>query len=368
MSKKLGGPNCEVDINQTVLNVKIVLFCFFLDFFYIGNVVAQFTLLAFVIYCLTTTTSTVMLVLAAVAMGFYFQQIAFIGHDAGHHLISHDRRTDETIGLFAGNVLSGISIGWWKLSHNAHHVVTNSVTGDPDIQHLPVFAITDKFFKPVWSTYHKKTFSFDRISYFFVSKQHYLYYLIMGVARFNLYAQSFIYALTQASPKKRKVELISLITFWCWFLLLCSFIPTLLGKFVFVFLSHFIAGLLHVQITLSHFSMLTYHGLPSNIYKRDYFFLSQLSSTLNVSCSPYMDFFHGGLQFQIEHHLFPRVSRPYLRTLSYKVQKLCKEQGVHYSSLSFYNANKEVISSLKDTAEKAQGISSFIWDGVNAVG
>lgn len=309
-----------------------------------------------------------MLILASIAMGFFFQQVAFIGHDAGHHQITHDQETDETIGLVVGNILSGISIGWWKRSHNAHHVVTNSVNCDPDIQHLPVFAITDKFFKPVLSMYHNKTFFFDRISHFFVSNQHLLYYVIMGMARFNLYIQSFLHVLTHVHAKKCKIELITLGMFWCWFLILCSLIPSLSGKLAFVFISHFIAGLLHVQITLSHFSMATYHGLPMNAYDTDTFFISQMETTLNVSCPPYMDFFHGGLQFQIEHHLYPRASRPYLRTLSHKIQKLCKKQGVEYASLSFYDANKEVISSLKETAKKAQGISHFIWDGINAVG
>lgn len=341
---------------------------FISDGFYLKNFLFQFTLLGLVFYLLTSTTSPVFLLVGAVAMGFYFQQVAFVGHDAGHHLITHNQDTDEMIGFLVGNLLTGISIGWWKRSHNAHHVVTNSVNCDPDIQHLPVFAITDKFFKPVLSTYHNKTFSFDRISKFFVSNQHLLYYVIMGIARFNLYAQSFIHVFTQCKGRKQKLELVTLGIFWCWFSLLCSLIPSLWGRVLFILLSHFVAGLLHVQITLSHFSMATYHGLPSNSYKKDSFFISQMETTMNVDCHPYMDFFHGGLQFQIEHHLFPRASRAYLRTLSKKVQKLCMEHGVRYCSHSFYDANREVISSLRETAKKAQGISSFIWDGMNAVG
>ena len=328
----------------------------------------QFTLLGLVIYLLSTSTSPLALIIAAITMGFYFQQVAFVGHDAGHHLITHDQDTDENIGFIVGNMLTGISIGWWKRSHNAHHVVTNSVNCDPDIQHLPVFAITDKFFTPVISEYHDKTLSFDRISKFFVSNQHLLYYLIMGVARFNLYAQSFIHVLTRCTGRKQKLELVTLGIFWCWFSLLCCLIPTYSGRLAFLLLSHFIAGLLHVQITISHFAMATYHGLPSNTYQSDSFFVSQMETTMNVDCYPCLDFFHGGLQFQIEHHLFPRVSRPYLRVLSEKIQKLCKKHDVRYCSLSFLDANKEVISSLKETAEKAQCFSSFIWDGINAVG
>lgn len=301
-------------------------------------------------------------------MGFFFQQVAFIGHDAGHHLITHDYDTDEKIGFFVGNILTGISIGWWKRSHNAHHVVTNSVNCDPDIQHLPVFAITDKFFKPVISAYHSKTFSFDRVSKFFVSNQHVLYYLIMGVARFNLYVQSFLHIFTKCTGRKLKLELFTLAVFWLWFSALCSLIPSLHEKIIFIFVSHFIAGLLHVQITISHFAMATYYGLPQSKYESDSFFISQMATTMNVDCYPIMDFFHGGLQFQIEHHLFPRVSRPYLRVLSQKIQKLCQKHDVTYISLNFYEANREVIGALKETAQKAKCFSSFIWDGLNAAG
>jgi delta8-fatty-acid desaturase len=350
------------------VEISICHVIFLPDGFYLKNVLFQFTLLGIVLYLLSTTTSLLPLLVAGVAMGFYFQQVAFIGHDAGHHLITHDQDTDEKIGFVVGNTISGISIGWWKRSHNAHHVVTNSVNCDPDIQHLPVFAITDKFFKPVMSTYHDKIFFFDKISKFFVSNQHLLYYVIMGVARFNLYVQSFIHILTRETGRRQKLELVTMAIFWCWFSLLVSLIPTLSGRVIFVLLSHFIAGLLHVQITISHFSMATYHGLPSGTYQRDSFFISQMATTMNVNCYPHLDFFHGGLQFQIEHHLFPRVSRPYLRVLSKKIQKLCKKQDVPYCTHSFYEANKEVISSLKETAEKAQCLSSFIWDGINAVG
>ena len=48
-------------------------------------------------------------------------------------------------------------------SHNAHHVVTNSESHDPDIQHIPFFAVSADMFKKggVWSYYHRRFFHFD---------------------------------------------------------------------------------------------------------------------------------------------------------------------------------------------------------------
>jgi len=62
-----------------------------------------------------------------------------------------------------------VSLGWWKRSHNVHHVICNSIEHDPDIQHLPFFAVSEKIFGGYFSTYHSKQFVFDSITRFIVS-------------------------------------------------------------------------------------------------------------------------------------------------------------------------------------------------------
>ena len=61
--------------------------------------------------------------------------------------------------------------------------VPNAYKSDPDIQHLPVFAVTTKFFNSVWSTYHKRVMTFDPIARFLVGYQHILFYPVMALAR-----------------------------------------------------------------------------------------------------------------------------------------------------------------------------------------
>jgi hypothetical protein len=64
-------------------------------------------------------------ILAGLAMGIFWQQIMFTAHDAGHCGITHNYVIDSLIGIFIGNFVCGLSIGWWKSSHNVHHFVTN---------------------------------------------------------------------------------------------------------------------------------------------------------------------------------------------------------------------------------------------------
>jgi len=102
-------------------------------------------------------------------MGFYWQQLAFIGHDLGHSSVTGSFTKDNVIGLFFGNFAGGISIGWWKRSHNVHHIVCNSIEHDPDIQHLPALAVTSKIFEGFFSTFHGKEFVFGAIERFLVA-------------------------------------------------------------------------------------------------------------------------------------------------------------------------------------------------------
>jgi fatty acid desaturase len=106
------------------------------------------------------------------SLGLFWQQLAFIGHDAGHNGITHTQFWDMFIGLFVGNIFGGVSIAWWKRSHNVHHVVCNSIEHDPDIQHLPFLAIAKEIYmKPFWSTYHAKKVFLDWAAKFFISYQ-----------------------------------------------------------------------------------------------------------------------------------------------------------------------------------------------------
>jgi len=143
----------------------------------------------------------------------------------------------------------------------------------------------------------------------------------------------------------------------------------------YLLLSHGVAGLLHIQITLSHFAEDTYHG---NAYNddTDEWFRMQCKTTLNVDCPEWMDWFHGGLQFQIEHHLYPRLPRHNLRECRKLVKELCQKYSVEYKELPFIEGNKKVYRCLKTSAMAArkltQGDAGFwhgpIVDGLNAAG
>lgn len=64
---------------------------------------------------------------------FSQHQIMFTAHDAGHRAITHNLVKDTLIGIFIADLCCGLSIGWWKSSHNVHHLITNH----PVHRHVP---------------------------------------------------------------------------------------------------------------------------------------------------------------------------------------------------------------------------------------
>jgi delta8-fatty-acid desaturase len=69
--------------------------------------------------------------------------------------ITHDYFIDTALGVFIASFLGGVSLTWWKANHNIHHIVTNSPEHDPDIQHLPFIATSQRFFGSLTSSFYK---------------------------------------------------------------------------------------------------------------------------------------------------------------------------------------------------------------------
>lgn len=332
--------------------------------FYGPMIVMYALLLGAAVYFTSQADSTAGRMFGAVLLGLYFQQLAFIGHDLGHNAVTHDRKKDLWIGQLLTAVF-GVSIAWWKRSHNTHHVCTNSIEQDPDIQHLPVIALDSQMFKGFFSTYHSKIFRplvLDPLARFFVCNQHRLYYPIMALARVNLYIQSIkmVFVPFGEAVELRTIQMAALVFFFSSLAFISSFCSSIAEAVAYILVAHAVSGLLHVQITISHFAMDIYSTQTDAKYvsPEGSWLRTQLATTMNVDCSPMLDWLHGGLQFQIEHHLFPRVPRHNLREVRRRLKGLCKKHDLPYHEYSFWNANKMVIEQLRKASMAAQTLAS----------
>ncbi|KAF1931540.1 fatty acid desaturase [Didymella exigua CBS 183.55] len=293
---------------------------------------------------------------SAIPLACVWHQLTFTVHDAGHMGITHDFTTDTTIAMFIASYMGGLSACWWKFNHNVHHLVTNDPEHDPDIQYIPIFAITHRFLESLTSTYYERVMEYDAAAKILVRIQHYTYYPIMLFARFNLYRLSLEYLLGGKGPKKglarwhRYFEMVGMTVFWTWYGygVVYKTMPDNFSRFWFVLISHALTSPLHVQITLSHFAMSTTDlGIHESFAQR------MLRTTMDVDCPQWLDFFHGGLQFQAIHHLYPRIPRHNLRETQKLVQDFCNEVDIPYALYGFVDGNKQVIGKLADVARQA---------------
>ncbi|KAJ8773610.1 hypothetical protein K2173_005856 [Erythroxylum novogranatense] len=301
--------------------------------------------------------------------GFLWIQSGWLGHDSGHYNIMTSPGFNRFVQVLTGNCLTGISIGWWKWNHNAHHIACNSLDFDPDLQHMPLFAVSSKFFSSLESFFYDRKMNFDSFARFLVSYQHLTFYPVMCFARINLFAQSFLLLFSKKRVPNREQEILGLIVFWIWYPLLVSCLPNWGERVMFVVASFALTGIQHVQFCLNHFSTNVYVGPP----RGNDWFEKQTKGTLDIMCSSWMDWFHGGLQFQVEHHLFPRLPRCHLRTISPFVRELCKKHNLPYNIASFWKANVMTYQTLRDAALQARDLANsvpknLVWEALNTHG
>ena len=326
-------------------------------------------MLSLVVYGVLKSESVLVHLVCGVLLGMLWIQSAYIGHDSGHYQVMSSRKYNNFVQLLSGNCLTGISIAWWKWTHNAHHIAVNSLDHDPDLQHIPVFAVSTKLFHSLTSCFYGRELTFDPLARFLVSYQHFTFYPVMIFGRINLFIQTFLLVFSKRKVPDRALNIFGLLVFWTWFPLLVSCLPNWPERFMFVLTSFAVTSVQHIQFCLNHFSANVYVGLPNG----NDWFEKQASGTLDISCASWMDWFFGGLQFQLEHHLFPRLPRCQLRKIAPVVKDLCKKHNLPYRSLSFWAANASTIRTLRTAAMQARDMTgpvpkNLVWEAVNTHG
>ena len=319
-------------------------------------------------------TWTITRLAGAFLLGLFWQQVAFVGHDLGHNAVTQNRTTDKWIGLVLGPLVSGISLEWWKATHNLHHVTPNAVDWDKNIQHAPVMAIDTIMFH--WFCAKKRlgeSSIIRAVTHFLLAHQDVTFYpFIVIVSRYNLYLRSFFYLImvSDAPGWHPKLDLLALFLFHTWVRALVMTIPHAWEQVAFMMISHAMANVINMQIVLSHFPMPVYRGMPITTNEKcqqketpragcdtrcammnQCWSHVQVLTALNVECPTYMDWFHGGLQFQIEHHLWPRLPRHNLRKVKARTMAFCQEHHVPYHSLPFGPALQSVTDTMFQVAE-----------------
>jgi fatty acid desaturase len=264
----------------------------------------------------------------AVFLAVVYGQLSFIGHDAGHKQILHGRRANDAVGLvFAG--LVGLSYGWWIGKHNRHHANPNHEDDDPDLD-SPALTFT------TGQGYAKRGFLRWMAKY-----QAFLFFPLLPLEGLSLHWSS-IRAAWRGDVRFSKLERVLLIVNCVLYLAGVFFVLSPWTGIVFVVVHQGLWGVyMGCSFAPNHKGMLTMtqgHTLD--------FLRKQVLTSRNVRGGFFVDFLLGGLNYQIEHHLFPGMPRPNLVRVQPIVRSFCAEHGISYSQTGLFGSYRQVLRHL----------------------
>jgi len=272
-------------------------------------------------YGLLTLPFGVPWLLLALLSAVAFLTMGFVGHDAGHYALSRKPWINDVWGQFGMTFLCGMSFGFWRGRHNQHHAHCQEIGGDPDMHFGVLFSVYPN--SANWRT---------PLGRFFLMIQKWAFWPLASFYWVTLRYDG-IRDLFQR-PKETRVDRFLMPLHWIVLLIVPGFVfgwGAALAAYV-------TASCLSSLMTASVF-------IPNHIGMRRLekgeklsYFEQQITTSRNITNPPMLDFYYGGLNSQIEHHLFPRVSFDRYRAMRPVVRSFCEARGIAYNEVSLYRA------------------------------
>ncbi|MBK0420501.1 acyl-CoA desaturase [Leucobacter sp. CSA2] len=267
--------------------------------------------------------------LIAAALGLIFTQIAFLAHEAAHRqILSRGPANDRLARFLAGAI--GMSYSWWDSKHSRHHSNPNRVGKDPDIE-----VDTISFLEEDAAEARGLRRAITR-------RQGWLFFPLLTLEGLNLHLHSFTHLFGRGPVKGRWTEL-GIIT--------ARFAVLLTPVFLFLPLGMAFA-FLGVQLAVFGVYMgasfaPNHKGMPVIAHDaRLDFFTKQVRTSRNIRGGWWATILMGGLNYQVEHHLFPSMARPYLSRAREIVREHCATLNVPYTETSLIRSYAIVIDYL----------------------
>jgi fatty acid desaturase len=266
--------------------------------------------------------------LAAYA-GVWCAQIGFLGHDAGHQQIFRSRRWNDRLGVVLSNLGVGLSYGWWVDKHNRHHRNPNEVGRDPDVERNVL----------AWTPSQAR--SQRGVLRSIARHQAVFFFPLLLLEGWNLHVAAVRTLI--GHPRGRVVELtlLSVHVFVTVGLLLAFVSP--LKALAFVAVQQSVFGLyLGSTFAPNHKGMQILDAAA-----RPDFLRRQVLTSRNITGGRVLTVVFGGLNYQIEHHLFPSMPSRNLSRCRPLVMAFCADHGVPYVETSMLDSYRKVLRYLR---------------------
>jgi fatty acid desaturase len=277
-------------------------------------------------------------VLAVAAfLGITFVQVVFVGHDAGHQQIFRSRRANWVLGLAAGNAMTGLSFGWWVPKHNAHHTHPNQCDRDPDVG-AGVIAFTAEI--------ARRRQGAGRA---LVRWQAWFFFPLLTLEGVALRVAS-IRSLARRRDHAAIVEAGLVTVHLILYLVAVFWMLSPLRALCFIGIQQAVFGLyLGCSFAPNHKGMpLLSHDSTESFFDR------QVMTSRNVTGGRVVTAMLGGLNYQIEHHLFPTMPSSNLPAAQKIVREFCRVNGVSYRESGLISSYRQALSYLGAIGRQSQ--------------
>lgn len=267
--------------------------------------------------------------LIAAAVGIVLTQIAFVAHEAGHRQVLAKGPANVRLARILGGIV-GMSYSWWDTKHTRHHGNPNQVGKDPDID-MDTISFLEEDARQARGIYR-----------FINQRQGWLFFPLLTLEGLNLHAMSFKHLMFKPNVKGRWTEL---------GLIAARFAVLLVPVFLFLPVGMAFA-FLGVQLAVFGVYMgaafaPNHKGMPIIAPEaRLDFFSKQVRTSRNIRGGWWVTTLYGGLNYQVEHHLFPNMARPHLAKARVLVREHCRTLNVPYTETSLWRSYAIVISYL----------------------
>ncbi len=270
-----------------------------------------------------------------------------IMHDANHGAYSNRSSVNQWLGYSI--YLAGAGVLNWKLQHNIlHHTYTNIVPMDEDIRDRGIVKLSPH-------TKTKKVHRFQWVYAFFFYGLLTLYWVLLkDFIQFVSYIRN---GVNKQTKQQNAMTLLNLVLVKSGYLIILLVLPVVIFSIPFseiligFLLMHFTAGLvLTIIFQLAHTVEGTTHPVvdETGIIARDWA-VHQLETTVNFSPrNRWLSWYVGGLNFQIEHHLFPKICHVHYPKIAPIVKQTAEDFGLIYrENPTFLSALRSHIIALK---------------------
>jgi fatty acid desaturase len=276
----------------------------------------------------------------AALMGLVVTQFGFLGHDAAHRQIFESATWNAwSARVFAG-AFAGLSYAWWRAKHAKHHQAPNAEGTDPDIGPGAIA------FTPAIVAARQ-----TGVAGWFVKRQGWLFFPLLTLEGLNLHIASIQAGLDHDTRQPwRRTELsIVVIRLVAYVAVLAVFLPPLMAAAFFAVQMAVFGVCLGASFAPAHKGMpIVPPGMKLDFLRR------QVLVSRNVRGNPLTDIAMGGLNYQIEHHLFPSMPRSNLKLARPIVRAHCERQGVDYMEVGLLESYGIVIDYLNNVGLRAR--------------